>query len=295
MDILELHRRFRRYCAIEEGLSNNTLRDLASTIKTFVKRSGAIEMSEIDIGLLRRFFYEGKERYQWSYYRFVNFHKYLKKFFNWCVLNKHMKNNPIVAINKPKRPQSLPRGLTAEEAQKVLYMTFSHSWRYGYECSRNHAIVATLLYAGLRRNELLSLELTDVNLDTDSILIRHGKGNKDRWVPVHYKLKYILKRYLADRKAAGKQSIYLFIGSRGNQQLGESGIKGIFKKLREITGIYFTPHQLRHTFGTIAVEQNIALPKIQQIMGHADIRSTMIYVKMSPKALAEGLNAIAMF
>lgn len=295
MNTLDLHHRFRRYCAVEEGLAINTLRDLESTIKTFVKRTNANKLSDITLGLLREFFYEGKERYQWSYYRFVNYHKYLKKFFNWCVLHKYMKKNPILEIKKPKKPQRLPRRLTTEEAQKILYTAFSHSWRYEYERSRNHAIVATLLYAGLRRNELLNLELIDINLDAGTLLVRHGKGNKDRYVPIHHKLKYILKRYLNDRKATKKESMHLFVGARSNQPLTESAIKGIFHTLRKATGIYFTPHQLRHTFGSVAVEQNVALPKVQQIMGHADIQSTMIYVKMSAKALSAGLNAVEMF
>ncbi|MBN2086856.1 tyrosine-type recombinase/integrase [Candidatus Peregrinibacteria bacterium] len=225
----------------------------------------------------------------------MNYHKYLKKFFNWCVLNRYMKKNPILEIKKPKRPQRLPRRLTEDEARKILYTAFSHSWRYEYERSRNHAIIATLLYSGLRRNELLNLELMDVNLDTGILLIRQGKGGKDRYVPIHHKLKYVLKRYLTDRKIAKKESMYLFVSSQSNRPLTESGIKGIFQTLRKMTNIYFTPHQLRHTFGSVAVEQNVALPKVQQIMGHSDIQSTMIYVKMSSKALSAGLNAVELF
>lgn len=295
MNILDLHHRFRRYCAVEEGLAISTLRDLENTFKTFIKRTEVANLSDIDIGLLKEFFYEGKERYQWSYYRFVNYHKYLKKFFGWCIHSKYMKKNPILEIKKPKRPQRLPRRLTEDEARKVLYTAFSHPWRYRYEGSRNYAMIATLLYAGLRRNELLNLELIDIDLEGGTLLVRHGKGNKDRYVPIHHKLKCILRRYLTDRKTAGKESMYLFVGSRSNQPITESGIKGIFQKLREATGIYFTPHQLRHTFGSVAVEQNVALPKVQQIMGHSDIQSTMIYVKMSSKALSAGLNAVEMF
>ena len=295
MELIELHRQFRRYCSIEEGLSINTLHDLESKIKTFVKRTGVEKLSGIDLGVIREFFYEGKERYAWSFYTFENYHKYLKKFFNWCVLNKYMKKNPILEIKKPKRPQRLPRRLDGDEPQKILYTAFSLDWKYAYEKVRNYTIIATFLYAGLRRNELTNLELTDINLDDDSMLIRHGKGNKDRYVPIYYKLKPILKRYLLDRKMANKESMYLFVGAKSNKPLTESGIKGIFKRLQIGSGIYVTPHKLRHTFASMAVEKDVALPKVQQILGHSSIQSTMIYLKMSPKALNTGLNAVDLF
>ena len=72
MNILELHNRFRRYCLVEEGLADTTIRDLKSTIRTFLKRTGAKNISDLNLALVKEFFYEGKELYSWSYYRFIN-------------------------------------------------------------------------------------------------------------------------------------------------------------------------------------------------------------------------------
>src|SRR5690606_128358 len=105
--------------------------------------------------ILQEFFYEGSERHQWSYWHYVNHHKYLKKFLDWCVNRGHLKVNPILGLGKPKKPQSLPRRLSYAEAQAVLYASFNHKWRYSFERSRNHALIATLLYTGLRAAEAL--------------------------------------------------------------------------------------------------------------------------------------------
>ncbi len=295
MNIDELHLRFRRYCAVEEGLSINTLRDLKSTMGTFLKRTEAVQMNDISPELLRAFFYEGKEKYQWSFYRYDNYRKYLNKFLNWCVRRDHLKVNPLLGLGRPKRPSRLPRRLTQEEAQRILAATFSHPWRYPLERPRNFAIIATFLYAGIRRGELLALELADINLDAGTLLVRRGKGDKDRYVPVHFKLRRILEAYLRDRTAAGHQGGRLFIGARGSLPLGISGVRAICRKVSQSAGVHFTPHRLRHTFASVAVEQAVPLVKIQQILGHSDIHSTMIYLRMSPQSLSAGLNAVDLF
>lgn len=295
MNIRETHRRFRRYCAIEEGLSITTLQSMKVIIGTFLKRTGIENIEEMTIRVLKEFFYEGKEKYQWSYYNYCNYHKYLKKFLNWCVAEKHLKNNPILEIKIPKKPQNLPRRLTQTEAQKILYTSFSHEWFYEFERPRNHAIIATFLFAGIRAKELRNLYMMDVDLNNGTIFIRAGKGNKDRYIPIHYKLKSTLQLYIDQRKKAGKKSLYLFTGAQSNLPLAYKSIAKICQKISISGGVKFTPHQLRHTFGSVSIEQGIGLVQLKEIMGHSNIHSTMIYLRMSPKGLRDSLNKLEMF
>lgn len=295
MNVLELHQRFRRYCAVEEGLRPRTVASFKSFIKTFVTRTGVEEIRDVTPELLQTFFYEGMERYQWSYWHYVNHHKYLKKFLDWCVERGHLRTNPIAGIRKPKKPQTLPRRLTHEQAQTILYASFNHPWRYAYERSRNHAVVATLLFAGLRASEVLSLQLIDVNLEAGVLLVRSGKGNKDRYVPIHHKLGYILKRYIVDRERLGKSTPYLFTGTSRDGQMSYKTLCKICKKLSLATGVAFTPHCLRHTFGSVAIEQDMGLVQLKEIMGHSNIASTMLYLRMSPKGLQDSLNRLDLF
>lgn len=105
------------------------------------------------------------------------------------------------------------------------------------------------VFAGLRANELCQLKLVDVDLRTNQIFIRSGKGRKDRVVPVYFKLRHHLARYLREKKAFGKQSEYFFT-SRQNGQLNYRRITRIVEKVKKGTGIYFSMHQLRHTFAS---------------------------------------------
>lgn len=295
MNILELHSKFRRYCTFEEQLRPRTVKAMKSIIQTFVKRSGVEDVNQMTLEILREFFYTGTEQHEWSYWTFMNYHKYLKKFLGWCVINGHMSNNPMKEIKKPRKPQALPRRLTSEQAQKLLLETFNHEWRYEFERSRNYAVMAVLLYAGLRCGEVINLLKLDVNLETGNILIRSGKGNKDRNVPIHHKLKYALKRFLDDSKRLHKQSEYLFTGVQSGKPLLYKDVLRICNKVSKASGVSFTPHCLRHTFGSVAVEQGIGLPQLQAIMGHSSVMSTMIYVKMNSKGLKESLDKVELF
>jgi site-specific recombinase XerD len=294
-DLLELHRQFRRYCMVEEGLRPRTVAMLESCMKTFVTRSQVRSLREVTPEALQDFFYEGRERYQWSYWHYVNHHKYLKKFLDWCVERGHLKTNPVLGIRKPKKPESLPRRLSYAEAQAVLYASFNHRWRYGLERTRNHALIATLLYTGLRASEALAVQLIDVNLEGSTLLVRAGKGGKDRYVPIHHKLRYILKFYLRERERLGKTTPFLFVSTSRNRPITYKTLNRICRTLGRVTSIKFTPHCLRHTFGSVAIEQDMGLVQLKEIMGHSNIASTMVYLRMSPQGLKNSLNRIDLF
>jgi site-specific recombinase XerD len=293
--VLELHRRFRRYCAIEEGLMPRTVAMLESCMKTFLRRTQVRSLNDITLSVLEDFFYEGRERYQWSYSHYVNHRKYLSKFFSWCVRQGYLKANPIEGIGKPKKPETLPRRLSYAEAQAVLYASFNHKWRYAFQRSRNHAMIATLLYTGLRAAELLNLQMLDIDLEAGTLLVRRGKGGKDRYVPIHHKLHYILKRYLQDRDRVTRTTPYLFTSSTRDRPIAYRALRKMCRTLSNVTGIRFTAHCLRHTFGSVAIEQQMGLVQLKEIMGHSSISSTMLYLRMSPEGLRESLDKIELF
>jgi len=276
-------------------LSPKTIYGLKSAIEVFVHRSKITLISAINIDSVREFFYEGIEVSHWSYWTIVNYHKYLKKFFVWCIDNGYMTENPVQYIKKPKKPQSLPRRLSYEEGQKVLSHVSHCDWRYEFEHSRNHAIIATFLYSGLRAKELLNLKMMDVDLRENTLFVREGKGNKDRIVPIHTKLGYILKYYLRERKRLDKKSEYLFTGVRSDLPLSYKNVGFMCKRISKVSGVKFTPHCLRHTFGSVAIEQGMGIVQLKEILGHSNIASTMIYLKMSPKGLQESLEKLELF
>ena len=252
-------------------------------------------MNDITLECLQEFFYEGKEKYQWSYWTFLNHYKYLNKFLRWCVNQKYIKENPIPQIHKPKKPQNLPRRLTQEEGQKILCSTFNYHWPYDFQQTRNYAITATFLFSGIRASELINLSVTDIDLDNSQIFIRSGKGNKDRYVPMHYKLKNALRRYESDKRRLGKNSIYYFTSVRSNKPITYKVVSKICKTVSQFSNVRFTPHQLRHTFASVSIEQGMGLVQAKEILGHSNIQSTMIYLKMTPQGLKDSLNKIELF
>lgn len=177
----------------------------------------------------------------------------------------------------------------------MLYASFNHTWRYEFERIRNHAMIATFLYTGLRAEELLTLELIDVDLESGVLLVRAGKGGKDRYVPLHPKLRYILRRYLQERSRLGRNTLRLFVSATRDRGLSYKALTRVCRVLSQATGVKFTPHALRHTFGSVAVEQQMGLAQLKEILGHQDISSTMIYVKMSPGALKDSMSRVELF
>jgi site-specific recombinase XerD len=295
MEIRDEVRKFLRYCALEQCLQPTTVKCINSCLNIFIERSKIKNINQVDRTLIREFFYLGKESFFWSYNTHINYYNYLKKFLDWCVNEKKITKNPILELKKPKKPQTLPRRLTFEDAQKILFTCWNYDWRYNFEQSRNYAMMALFLFSGLRCNELRNLKNLDVNLLICNIFVEKGKGAKDRNIPVHYKLKKILQDYICDRTRHKKNSPFLFTGVRSNYQLSYKDILRMCKKISASAGIYFTPHSLRHTFGSVSIEQGLDVVKLKEIMGHSDISSTMIYLKMSSKNLQESVDKLELF
>jgi site-specific recombinase XerD len=295
MHIKQLIGQYLRHCSLEKNLQPTTTRCMSSCFNIFVRQTGITLLIQIDLSALREFFYDGKSRLFWSYNTHNNYYNYLRGLLNWCVSEKMITKNPILELKKPKKPQTLPRRLTYEEAQKILFTCWSYNWRYQFERSRNYAMMAVFLYSGIRCNELRNLKMSDINLIRGNLFVEKGKGAKDRNVPVHYKLKRMLQDYLVERTRLNKSSPFLFVGVQGNCQLSYKNILRMCKKLAASTGIYFTPHSLRHTFGSVSIEQGLDVVKLKEIMGHSDISSTMIYLKMSSKNLQESVDRLDLF
>lgn len=295
MEPLELHRQFRRHLSLEEGLSHRTVKSMESSFKTFLTRTGVSKLEEIDEGCLREFFYKGREYHHWSQSHYINNHKYLKRFFQWAVDRGYRKDNPILSIKRPKLAQSLPRPLKIEDAKKILYVSYDYPWRYEFEQIRNHAIFHVLLFTGLRMNELLNLQVMDINLGEQKILVRKGKGSKDRFIPIHFKLLRTLERYLKERRTLQKLSPWVFTATKSDNPLSPKDIYRVCKKITKHSGVIFTPHQLRHTFASNCIEEGLGIVPLKEMMGHSSLASTMIYVKLSTKSLLESVNRLELF
>lgn len=278
MNIKVLTLKFCDYSSFFRGYSQNTIARYKIVINLFCNSMQLTDLEEITENNVRKFFYNGRTEKRWSSNTFIQYHKTLTVFFRWCIKEKYMTFNPCDDIETPRLPKRLPPKLTKEEAMRILETAYNYPYKYKTLRTRNYAIFATFIFAGLRKGELLNLKYTDVDLENMSIFIRQGKGNKDRIVPINYKLADILLRYIKDRNGLNRTCPEFFISINRNQGFTDTGIKRLTETVREASGVKFTLHKLRHTFATLMLEGGCDIYSLSKMMGHNDIKTTTIYL-----------------
>ncbi len=206
-------------------------------------------------------------------------------FFRWCVKQGYMVKNPIEEIEVPKLEKKLPPKLSKQNTLRLLEIVNNYPYEYKFLRYRNYAIFATFIYAGLRKQELLHLKYTDVDIENLTLFVRQGKGSKDRIIPISYTLAQSLKKYLDERKKLNKTNPEFFSSLRGNIGFTSDGLKRLVEQVRKSSGVTFSVHKLRHTFATLMLEGGCDIFSLSKMMGHSDIKTTTIYLAASAEHL----------
>ncbi len=285
MDIEILSQKFCDYSVSIRGYSKDTIRRYRYVIDGYRKYSGVSEIGQVNDDNVRTVFYHGRTERKWSVNTFIIYHKTLLVFFRWCIKQGYMEKNPILDIEKPKMEKRLPPKLTKQDALHLLEIVYNYPYDYKFLRYRNHAIFSTFIFAGLRKQELLNLKFTDIDIENLTIFVRQGKGNKDRLVPISYTLAQSLKKYQEERKRLSKTNPEFFSSLRLNCGLTENGLKRLVDQMRASSGITFTAHKLRHTFATLMLEGGCDIYSLSKMMGHSDIKTTTIYLAASAEHL----------
>jgi len=154
-----------------------------------------------------------------------------------------------------------------------------------FHSARDLAIVGLMLMHGLRSAEVMALNRDDVLLSEGQLRVR-GKGTRMRLLPLAPETTQLLDHYLRLERP-DRCSAALFVVLKGparGQRMTPAGLRSLFRHHRRTTGIEkANPHRFRHTFATDMVRAGISLPALMQLMGHADIETTMHYVQVSPQ------------
>jgi integrase/recombinase XerD len=213
----------------------------------------------------------------------------IRGLFKFLVREGHMDRDPTLNLEAPKRPQRLPRVLSVSEVDKLL----SRGGKGDARGLRDRAMLELLYASGLRVSELISLRTADVNLELGCVRCV-GKGNRERIVPVGACAVEALRRYLAaGRRALGGATSdeSLFLTNRGRGMTRQAFWK-IIKRRAAACGIRveITPHTLRHSFATHLLANGADLRSVQEMLGHADIRTTQIYTHLTRAKLREVYN-----
>lgn len=175
-----------------------------------------------------------------------------------------------------RQPQRIVTPLAADEVAKF--------WD-SFHTFRDLALVGLMLLDGLRSCEALALQLADLELTGSQMRVR-GKGNRQRILPLPEDLRDVLEKYLLlERPVTNSSALFVCLkGPRRGQPLTAAGLRTLFRHHRRATQIpHAHPHRFRHTFGADMVRDGISLPALQHLMGHAQIRTTMLYVQLAPQ------------
>ena len=154
-----------------------------------------------------------------------------------------------------------------------------------FRTARDLAIVGLMLMHGLRSAEVMALNRDDVLLSEGQLRVR-GKGNKLRFAPLAPETTQLLDHYLRlERPDPCSAALFVVLkGPARGQRMTPAGLRSLFRHHRRTTGIQLAnPHRFRHTFASDMVRAGISLPALMQLMGHADIQTTLHYVQVSPQ------------
>ena len=192
--------------------------------------------------------------------------------------------SPMKGVEIPKVPARYPEIITKEQARRLLTAARRNTWTG----KRNAAMLTTFLDTGLRLSELIGLNLEDVDLRTLTIRIRSGKGDKERHVYMGRALLRTIRAWV-DARGFREEGTPFYLTKDGNR-LDLRNVERIVERIAARTrldGIRITPHILRHTFATHYIQNGGDPFSLQRILGHSDIKTTMIYVNLAGVGLQE--------
>jgi site-specific recombinase XerD len=203
-------------------------------------------------------------------------------------------SNPFEKAHTPKLPQHNYKALTPPECEQLLATVRNYPWQSDFERVRNTAIIAIALYAGLRKREILRLEVEEVDLQDGTIQIRKGKGRnggKDRTAYIPAELTEILSAYVHLRRLHHITAPAFFVSAR-NRGIGPQVLREVVERVRSASGISFSLHVLRHSFVTMLLRQGVPLHIARDLAGHASIQSTEGYARVFREDLKQHIQAV---
>lgn len=194
-----------------------------------------------------------------------SFYKYL------TVRTKQLQENPVADLEYPKLRKSLPKYLTMSQASALLQAVS------GQNAKRDYAILMLFLNCGIRRSELVGLNLSDVYEDRIRVV---GKGNKERFVYFGSACHRAIDAYMEERKKLVLTDNRAMFGSRNGNRISVTAVHRLVEKALLKAGLdatQFSAHKLRHTAATMMLSGGVDVKTVQEVLGHENLNTTQIY------------------
>lgn len=287
MQKLEILKDFLEYLKLEKGLSVNTEVAYARDLRKYFAWLDQvhIEVTAASLTDIERYISETMHSAKsTSLARHISS---IRQFYKYLQIEEYISENPAELLELPKLEKYLPEVLSVHEISRLISV-IDASTDEGF---RNKTMIELMYATGVRVSELVSLRLSDIYFD-ESLVKVTGKGNKQRFIPVHDEALSMLRIYIQEIRSkipiSKKTENFVFLNKRG-APLSRVMVFTFIKKYALNAGITksISPHTFRHSFATHLVEAGADLRAVQDLLGHESILTTEIYTHLSQKHLKE--------
>ena len=281
---------FLNFLEMEKGYAENTIAAYQNDLNQFCQHIAATEekaesWSEVKKDVIVTYIDHLKNSGDYASSTVARKVAAIKSFFHFLVAEGDLKGDPTITLDPPKVKKRLPKAISPDEIERLLHAPIEQT---GPKAERDLALLEMLYASGVRVTELVSLNVSDLELGEKSGKVRvKGKRSsaKEREIPITGSALDVLKHYIGNGREQLLQSMEepaVFLNNRG-QRLTRQGLWLIIKHYVESVGISteVTPHTLRHSFAAHKLSQGRSLQDIQKLLGHANISTTQVYTHLN--------------
>ncbi|MDE9453082.1 tyrosine recombinase XerC [Xenorhabdus bovienii] len=207
----------------------------------------------------------------------------LRTFLDWMVIQGKLDANPAKAVSAPRKKRHLPKNMDVDEVNQLLNINLNDPLSV-----RDRAMMEVMYGAGLRLSELVGLDCRHLELESGEVWV-HGKGSKERKVPVGRIALEWLQRWLEMRELFEPEDNAVFISTKSGKRISARNVQKRFEQwgVRQGVNSHIHPHKLRHSFATHILESSGDLRAVQELLGHANLSTTQIYTHLDFQHLAK--------
>ncbi len=279
---------FKEYLQSEKGYSEHTITSYIDDINTLVHFLNNEQFGDV-LSVSNRIarFYIATLHENYTPTSIARKISSLRSLYNYLVKDGLIKENPFSEVELPKKEKKLPKFIYPEEIISIL-----DSIKLDKPINKRNKLILEFLYGtGVRVSELSGIILSDIDYSQSLVLI-HGKGSKDRFIPLHNNLLREIQDYIITTRnqflKTKEDCKSLFLNYRGTT-LTPRGIRLVVNKVINESGetLKISPHTLRHTFATHLLNAGADLRSVQELLGHSHLSSTQIYTKVTKEKLKE--------
>lgn len=288
MDLMEKKTNYLKYLRYQKGYSSLTIDSYQRDINEFIDFMNEEDIKsyeDVEYVYLRGYLMKLYQRHL-STNTINRKISSLKNFYRYMVKQKWLTKNPFLLVDSLKTPKRNPDFLYIDEMMGLLD-SIDTSSPLGI---RNKAMLELMYATGIRCSEVVNLKISDIDFGQKIILV-HGKGEKDRYVPFHDYAKKWLVSYLEEVRGelvVHQNHCYVFVNNRGNHMTNR-GIEDILNRIayQYDSTMKIHPHTIRHSFASHMLDAGLDIRLVQQLLGHSSLSTTQIYTHITKEKLKQ--------